>query len=197
MKINSISQNQQNYDKNNTFKALVITPKAKALIKSQKGGAERIAKYTKELANSKWDLKIRVINVFNQDVIFPFFGNKRYATLIPKEVKDNFVMVSSVNRFNDKDIVDYLKFNDANKAQEVYNNLRKYFLENSILDRNESFMIDRFDWCVCAIKAFEEAEIVPQAESPWAELAKPITENQVKNEQKKSSFIQKIKSLFS
>ena len=90
MKVQTINNNNQ------SFKALKITPEAKAIIEKQAGGAERIAKYTSELVNSKMDLTIKNLG---KDSIFAYFGDGRVAAVMPAHLKDNYVMVYSGNRF--------------------------------------------------------------------------------------------------
>ena len=159
MKVQSINNNNQ------SFKGLKITPEAKAIIEKQVGGSERIAKYTSELANSKWDLTIEASKMFRgKENIFPFFGDRRLAAVIPAHLKDNFVMVYSRDRFGDgeEDVVDCLKFETPQRAEEVYKNLKEFFHSpNKTVIRN-------LDWHVYAMKLFGEAEIVPQKDSPWA-----------------------------
>ena len=191
MKIQAINNNNQ------SFKALKITPEAKAIIEKQAGGAERIAKYTSELVNSKMDLTIKTLG---KDSIFAYFGDRRVAAVMPAHLKDNYVMVYSGDRFgdNDDDIVDCLKFASTQRAEEVYNKL-KTFSHYS----NKESVNEKLDWHVYAMKLFDEAEIVPQKDSPWAMWVQdykttPKTNekvNKVALEQKeeKPSFMQKLK----
>ncbi len=191
MKVQSINNNNQ------SFKALKITPEAKAIIEKQAGGAERIAKYTSELVNSKMDLAIKTLG---KDSIFAYFGDYRYCSVMPARLIDNYVMVYSGDRFgdNEDDIVDCLKFASKERAKEVYNKL-KAFSHYS----NKKSVIEDLDWHVYAMKLFDEAEIVPQKDSPWAILVQdfktaPLTNekvNKVELEQKeeKPSFMQKLK----
>ena len=191
MKVQSINNNNQ------SFKALKITPEAKAIIEKQAGGAERIAKYTSELVNSKMDLTIKTLG---KDSIFAYFGDYRYCSVMPARLIDNYVMVYSGDRFgdNEDDIVDCLKFASKERAKEVYNKL-KTFSHYS----NKKSVIEDLDRHVYAMKLFDEAEIVPQKDSPWAILVQdfktaPLTNekvNKVALEQKeeKPSFMQKLK----
>ena len=191
MKVQAINNNHQ------SFKALKITPEAKAIIEKQVGGVERIAKYTSELANSKRDLTITALG---KDSIFPYFGYRRHWAVMPSELKGNYFMVYSGDRFGDSedDVVDYLKFASAQRAEEVYNKL-KTFSHYS----NKESVIEDLDWHVYAMKLFDEAEIVPQKDSPWAMWVQdykttPKTNekvNKVALEQKeeKPSFMQKLK----
>ena len=155
MKVQAINNNNQ------SFKALKITPEAKAIIEKQAGGAERIAKYTSELVNSKMDLTIKALG---KDSIFAYFGNRRCSAVIPAHLKDNYVMVYSANSFgdDDDDIVDCLKFASTQRAEEVYNKLKEFF------HSPDHSVNSRLDWNVYATKLFDEAEIVPQKDSPWA-----------------------------
>lgn len=139
-----------------------ITPEAKAIIEKQTGGLERIAKYTSELANFKHDLTIKSLG---KETIFPIFGLRRSAAIIPAHLKDNYVMVYSGDDFvrdNEADIVDCLKFKTPQRAEEVYNKLKEFFLSP-----NKS-VIKNLDWHVYAMNLFNEAEIVAQKDSPWA-----------------------------
>ena len=191
MKVQAINNNNQ------SFKALKISPEAKAIIEKQAGGAERIAKYTSELVNSKMDLTIKALG---KDSIFAYFGDYRYCSVMPARLIDNYVMVYSGDRFggNEDDIVDCLKFASTQRAEEVYNKL-KTFSHYS----NKKSVIEDLDRHVYAMKLFDEAEIVPQKDSPWAILVQdfntaPLTNekvNKVALEQKeeKPSFMQKLK----
>ena len=117
MKVQSINNNAP------SFSALNITAEAKALIEKEKGGKKKIAQYTKELANSRWDLNIKKCSYSND--IMPYFGNNRYCCVIPSRVQDKYVMVYSgeVGGDNEDDIVDCLKFASAERAKEVYETL--------------------------------------------------------------------------
>ena len=191
MKVQSINNNSQ------SFKALKITPEAKAIIEKQAGGAERIAKYTSELVNSKMDLTIKNLG---KDSIFAYFGDYRYCSVMPARLIDNYVMVYSGDRFgdNEDDIVDCLKFASTQRAEEVYNKLKTFSHYSKEKSVNE-----KLDWHVYAMKLFDEAEIVPQKDSPWAMWVQdyktaPLTNekvNKVALEQKeeKPSFMQKLK----
>ena len=190
MKVQAINNNHQ------SFKALKITPEAKAIIEKQAGGVERIAKYTSELANSKWDLTIKALG---KDSIFPYFGDRRYCAVMPSKLKGNYVMVYSGDRFgeNEDDIVDCLEFASAQRAEEVYNKL-KTFSHYS----NEKSVNEYLDWHVFAMKLFEEAGNVPQKYSPWAKRGQnceitPMVDKKASKvsivEENKPTFMQKLK----
>ena len=156
MKVQLINNNNQ------SFKALKITPEAKAIIEKQADGLKRIAKYSSELANSKHDLTIKSLG---KDTIFPLFGLRRSAAIIPAHLKDNYVMVYSSDDFyhdNEADIVDCLKFKTPQRAEKVYNKLKEFF------HSPDKSVIKYLDWHVYAVKLFDEAEIVSQKDSPWA-----------------------------
>lgn len=192
MKIQTIQYNNQ------SFKALKITPEARAIIEKQSGGLERIAKYTSELANSKWDLTIKPLKMLDKDSIFPLFGDRRCAAVIPAHIKDNYVMVYSGDKFgdNEDDVVDCLKFKNHGRALEVFNQLEEFF------HTSRNSVIKNLDWHVYAMKLFDEAEIVPQKDSPWAAWLRdykttPIADKKINTvtveEEKKPSFKQKLK----
>ena len=187
MKINSINSE---YKSNQSFKALSIHPQARALIEAQKGGSERIAKYTKELANSKIWLDI-TSSASKQD-IFPFFVNRTSkGAIVPLNVKDNFLMVSSASFIEgEKDIISFLKFHDKFRAQQVYNNLNYY------LTKPNKSIIDKLDWHVYATKLFDEAKNVCWMDTSWEDF--PNIEKSKKNvmslvygpQKKQKGFIQ-------
>lgn len=189
MQVQSISNNQP------SFGALNITAEARAIIEKEKGGAEKIIQYTKELANSRWDLNIRKSNSGNS--IYPLFGKDRDCCVIPCHLKDEFVMVYSSDAHScdtDDDITDCLKFSCAQKAKEVYETLKKHF------HANNKTPLQKLDWHVYAMKAFTEAEIVPQTRSPWAHFlyktysspaVKPKTSVQ-QSGVKKAPFLQRL-----
>lgn len=154
-----------------SFGALKITPEAKAIIEREKGGKYRIKKYTKELENSRWDLRIKTLG---KDDIYPYFGNKRETCVIPCHLKDNFVMVysSMTGGDNDDDITDCLKFSSAERAKEVYDKLNQFFLAKKPNGDYGKTPLQKFDWAVYAMKAFTEAKIIPQKDSPWAHFLK-------------------------
>lgn len=162
MKVQPINNNAPSFGKLN------ITAEAKALIEKERGGKTRIKRYTKELANSKWDLKIKTLG---KDKIFPIFGEDRECCVIPCHLKDEFMMVYSSDAHscdNEDDINDCLKFSSAERAQEVFETLKTHF-------HNSKTQLQMLDWHVYAMKAFTEAEIVPQTESPWAHFLKRDT----------------------
>ena len=148
-----------------SFRALILTPEARAIIEREEGGKERTDLYTKELANSKADLTIKTSEYKGNVTLFPYFGDRRYCSVLPARVDEKYVMVysgDSVFRDNESDIVDCLKFKSAKRAKEVYNKL-KSFASN----RGKSVLND-LDWHVYAMKLYDEAEIVPQKNSPWS-----------------------------
>lgn len=175
-----------------SFKALKITPEAKALIEKQNGGVERIAKYTSELANSKWDLTIEHLEAFGKnckETLFPYFGDRRSCAVIPAHLKDNYVMVYSADKLgdNEADITDCLKFESPQRAEQVYNKLNEFFY-------GPETIIKDLDWHVYAMKLFDEAEIVPQKDSPWAEWVSGVKTTPKSNKkEKKPNFIEKLK----
>lgn len=145
-----------------SFGALNITAEARALIEREKGGAEKIAQYTKELVNSRCNLNVKKCSWC--DDIFASFGNNRECGIVPCHLKDEFVMVysSDANSSDTEfDIVDCLKFSSTKRAKEVYETLKKHFLGSKT-------PLQHLDWHVYAMKALTEAEIVPQTKSPWA-----------------------------
>ena len=114
MKVQSLQNNNQ------SFKALKISPAAKTLIEKQNGGLKKITDYTAELANSKWDLTIEPMKRFGNVNIYPYFGDRRCAAVIPARIQDNYVMVYSGDRLEDEgyDIVDCLKFKNSHRCAE-------------------------------------------------------------------------------
>ncbi len=189
MKVQSINNNAP------SFSALNITAEAKALIEKEKGGKKKIAQYTKELANSRWDLNIKKCSYSND--IMPYFGNNRYCCVIPSRVQDKYVMVYSgeVGGDNEDDIVDCLKFASAERAKEVYETLQTHFLSDS-----PNTPLQHLDWDVYAMKAFTEAELVPQTQSPWAHFLRRKDEPKhverfeklAEDKPQKSSFLKKL-----
>lgn len=161
MQIQSVSTNQ-----NPSFNALFVSQEAKALIESQKGGAEKLKKATQELINSKWDLTIKK----SGDNIYPYFGDRRDCAVIPCRIMEDYVMVYSGDKYGDceDDITDCLKFSSAERAREVYDKLSGYFMAKPENGGNSKSPLQRFEWAVYAMKAFTEAELVPQEYSPWA-----------------------------
>ena len=162
MMISAIQQQNQN---NQSFQALKVTPKAKAIIEKQKGGAERLAKYTEELANSKWDLTLKYLDFFGQEMLYPYFGDRRETHVTACRLNDRYVMVYShdVLGDNEDDIVDCLEFKNAYRAKQVYNKLKKFnYLECKSVN-------NQLDHHVYAMKMFEEAKFIPQSISPWSQ----------------------------
>lgn len=155
-----------NNNNSQTFGALNLTSAAKTLIEQEKGGKAAIKRFTKELENSKWDLNIKTLG---NDSIYPYFGKDRATCVIPSYVQDEYVMVYSSDAHsmdNEDDIVDCLKFSSKQRAKEVYDTLRNHFLAKIRTP------LQHLRWDVDAMKAFTEAEIVPQKESPWAHFLK-------------------------
>ena len=197
MKVQAINNNTP------SFGALNLTADAKALIESQKGGKDRIKIYTKELQNSRWDLNIQKIKSDNE--IFSTFGRFREGAVIPGRLQDEFIMVYSLDarkKNSEDNIVDCLKFSSAERAKEVYNNLIKLARAKA---PNENLykktVIQHLDWDVYAMKAFTEAELVPQEKSPWAhfltkETAEFINQRFKEELQQGSEFIEIHKSSF-
>lgn len=191
MQVQSINNNAP------SFGALNITAEAKALIERERGGKAAIKRATKELENSVWDLKIKTLG---KDAIYPYFGLRRATCVIPSRVQDEFVMVysSEIGGDNDDDITDCLKFSTPQRAQEVYDTLKKHFFTK------DKTPLQHFNWDVYAMKAFTEAELVPQEKSPWAHFLKqdslhlPGEEETPKEEAvietKKPSFSQRLKA---
>lgn len=190
MQVQSINNNAS------SFGALNLTAEAKVLIERERGGKAAIKRATKELENSRWDLNIKTLG---KDAIYPYFGDDRATCVIPSRVQDEFVMVysSEVGGDNDDDITDCLKFSTPQRAKEVFETLKEHFFKNN------KTPLQHFRWDVDAMKAFTEAELVPQTESPWAHfLERKSSTPSVKNEipivepakSEKPSFAQRIKN---
>ncbi|MCM1002800.1 MAG: hypothetical protein NC408_00495 [Candidatus Gastranaerophilales bacterium] len=179
-----------------SFGALKITPEAKALIEREKGGKYKIKKYTKELENSRWDLNVTALKCQGfSDNIFSYFGNNRECCVIPSHYKDEFVMVYSHDRYgdNEDDITDCLKFSSSERAKEVYETLKNHF-------HGSKTPLQHLDWDVYAMKAFTEAELVPQTKSPWAHFLRRENESKhverfsalIEDKPEKPSFLQRL-----
>ena len=153
--INNVSQ---------SFGALNLSAEARALIEQERGGKAAIKRFTKELENSRWDLNIKTTPEF----LDSYFGEDRVYCIIPSKVQDEYVMVHTFNAHTiaDELIIDCLKFSSKQRAKEVYDTLMKHYL----VDDSDRTPLKDFKWDVDAMKAYTEAEIVPQKESPWANL---------------------------
>ena len=115
-----------------------------------------------------------------------------------------YVMVYPSNAHsmdNEDDIVDCLKFPSKQRAKEVYDTLMNHFHSKNRTP------LQHLRWDVDAMKAFTEAEIVPQKESPWAHFLKDNTLHLperktriIKNEEapinniEKPSFVTRLKT---
>ena len=161
MYIQPINNSQTN------FKGLIFTKEAMQICKQEKGAEKQIQQWTNELAKSKiFDLHITKIVGNN---IYPHFGKERECCVVPFYINKDVVGVYSAKtgKGRESNIVDYLKFSSAKKAEKVYNNLRNHFLE-APKGKNEygptKTPMQVLAWAVDAVKAFEKGKILSEAE---------------------------------
>lgn len=200
MQVQSINNNAP------SFGALYINSKAKAIIERQSGGREAIEKYTKELADTKWDLWIKDLG---EDNIFSTWTGGRQVCISPLDKPINeYLRVYSVDELGDgeEDIVDYLKFSSAERAQEVYNQMEEACdaaynnKEHTLMNGSYFNPLGELHRDVLSLKVLEEAEHISRDESPWKRPA--LVEQPLKTAvkqpaeqtiEKKPSFSQRLK----
>lgn len=200
MQVQSITTTSPN------FKALTITSEAMQVLKREKGGARKINQYTKELADCN-KMNIHVSKTKGRDDIWMDFSGHRCCWLAPCRMHDDMILFYSSDRYgdNEDDIVDALKFSNAERAKEIYDNIMQIEKE---IDKSP---LRRLMVAVESAKAFEEGSPITIADY-WYKadrkhydtyFAKPSerispqpvkVQSQVASKAEKPSFSQRLKA---
>ena len=169
MQVQSINTNST------SFQSLEITPLARKLLQKEKGAVQKIAQYTKELANSKYPVKVdRGVHKYDNSEYLKFdLGNSRGSSLLtPSHLNGRYLMVSTAEIGGDveDDVVETLRFQSAERAKEVYGKLHDFIRGD--YHYSKITPLGELDRAAYSAKVLTEAEIIPNKQGPW-EWLKP------------------------
>lgn len=169
MQVQSINTNST------SFQSLEITPLARKLLQKEKGAVQKIAQYTKELANSKYPVKVdRGVHKYDNSEYLKFdLGNSRGSSLLmPSHLNGRYLMVSTAEIGGDveDDVVETLRFQSAERAKEVYGKLHDFMRGD--YHYSKITPLGELDRAAYSAKVLTEAEIIPNKQGPW-EWLKP------------------------